>query len=98
MSLLAHAAPLLEEERHARTSAQVADRDNPFLSHWPCSGSALTANYRPTDTGEVKATKMFQQRFDRQEPNACRSCLQVAYSRQAVLAILHADSPPDVLL
>ena len=58
-----HAAPLLKEERNMIFAALIADGDDPFLPHWPSTGTALTSNDCPTDSGEIEFTEVFQQRL-----------------------------------
>ncbi len=81
-----------------RFAALIAQRDHPFFFHLASARAALAANDCPVDAGEVKHPKVFEQRLDREESHLRGRILQIGYAGQAVLAILHAHSPPDVLL
>ena len=56
--------PLFEEERYARFSTLVADRDDPSLLHWSGARATLAAHDYPVNALEVDPTKAFKQRFD----------------------------------
>ena len=91
-----HAAPLLEEERHALLAALIADGDDPLPLHRTRAGAALAADDDPTDSGKINLAEIFEQRLDGQEPNLGRRLPQMVNARQAVSSIFDADSPPDV--
>src|SRR5271157_2845699 len=49
--VLAHAAPLLKEERDARGTALVADRPDPVRLHRPGTRPAFSSQNDPADAG-----------------------------------------------
>jgi len=49
------------------------------------------------NAGQVDLPEVFKQRFYRQESNRDIGVAQMTNSRNAVLTVLNADSPPDVL-
>src|SRR3954471_256604 len=96
--LLAHAAPLLEEERHIDFPTLIADRANPVGLHRPGPRPALAAEDHPADAVEVDRTEVFEQGLDREHPQGRRGGSEMLDARQAVLAVLDADAEPDVRL
>lgn len=93
-----HAAPLFEEERYSGRGALISKGKNPLLLHWSCSWSAFPADDSPADSGKIKATEMFEKRLDGKKSYARRRRLQLLDPRQAVLFVLDANAPPDVLV
>lgn len=68
---------MLHEERHALRLALVSDRPCPVEVHRPGSVAALSSDDHPADAGEVELAKVFEQRFEREEPNAGRGLAEL---------------------
>ena len=94
---LMYSAPLLKKERNVSLTALFPQLVNPVSVHWPGSMTALPADNYPLQAFKVNFTEVFEEGFDREKLDCCRNTAQVFDARQSVLAILHADSPPDVL-
>src|SRR5690348_11151380 len=69
-SSFAYAAPLFEEEWNAKVSTLPFDGQYPFRFHRTSTWSAFTAHDHPMNSGELKLSEVFKQRFDRKKTNA----------------------------
>ena len=65
--LFAHTAPLLEEKGGASLLALLTNLINPFLPHWPLSGTRFAANNHPIYLGQIKIIDGVEQRFQAEE-------------------------------
>ena len=90
-------APLFEEEQGALLVALCFDGAYPFGAHGSCAGAAFAAHDDPVDAREVDGAEVFKEWFDAQEPEACGCATQLVDSWDAVLLVLDADAPPDML-
>jgi hypothetical protein len=90
------ATPLLEEKQDFRAGALCLERCDPIGLHRTGAGTAFTAHDDPVDTAEIDPTKVFQKRFDAQEPHARRCPLEVLDAWEAILFVLDTYSPPNV--
>src|ERR1017187_5707111 len=90
-------APLFEEEQGALLVTLCFDGAYPFGAHGSCAGAAFAAHDDPVDAREVDGAEVFKEWFDAQEPEACRGATQLVDSWDAVLLVLDADAPPDML-
>src|SRR5215831_11643758 len=91
-----NASPLLKKERDIGITALFAHGENPFFTHWTCSGATLSTNDYPSDAIEVESTQIFQKGFNREKANGCRRSLQICNSSQAVLSVFNRNPPPYV--
>src|ERR1035438_8851824 len=96
--LLAHATPLLEEERDPRGFALLTNREHPLLFHWPRPRPAFAADDNPRYAFKWKPSDILQQGLNGQKTDGSGRGLQVGNSRESVLAVFHGDAPPDVRL
>jgi hypothetical protein len=88
-SLLAHTAPLFEEERNVSGFTLFANRKNPILFHRPRARSALAADDDPGDAIQRQLPDVFEKRFHGEETDRCGRCLKVRDSWETVPTILH---------
>lgn len=95
---LADSTPLLEEKWNAFALALIANGKNPLFFHRSGAGAAFAADDDPVDTTEVYRAQVFQQRFDREKADRSIGGTEMIDSREAVLPVLDADTPPDVRL
>ena len=93
---LPDAAPLFEEERNARAAALVANGKNPFFFHRAGAGTAFATDNDPMNSGEIDRSQVFQERLDGEKADRGVCGAEVVNSREAVLLVLDADTPPDV--
>ena len=94
---LPDAAPLLEEERHSGRSTLVANATAPIPS--ASAGHPARSRRRRSPSGcrrDRLARSSSSGSTDRNR-TAAGACAQVLDPRQAVLPILDADAPPDVV-
>ncbi len=94
--LLAHAAPLLEEEGHTVFPALSFDIQDPVLLHAPGARTALAAGDHPMDAGQVDGTQVFQKRFQGGEAHDGGGVAQRVEPHQSGRSVLHAHAVPDV--
>src|SRR5580704_17422212 len=78
---LSYSAPLLEEKRNLRLFALISNGSDPFCLHWPGARTAFAPNNYPSDAAEIRASEIFQQRFDRKESGRSLCELQVSQAR-----------------
>jgi hypothetical protein len=88
--------PLFEEEGHVRCSALCVEGFNPRLLHRSCSWTAFAAYDRPINASERDASEVLQEGLNGKEAASCWSTLETLDSRDAVPAVLDADTPPDM--
>src|SRR5262245_48209888 len=77
----AHAAPLLEEERHPARAALVPKGANPFDRHRSGTMSTFAANDHPVNVSEIHFAQIFQKRFNGKESHRGRRGAKVFDSR-----------------
>ena len=69
---------MLEEERHLRIEALVADIDGPTRLHRPRTWAAFAADDHPIDAGKVEFTDGPDQRFHREKADGGVGFLEVS--------------------
>ena len=87
---------MLEEEWDSRPLALVAEIAGPLGLHWAGSAAAFPSHDDPVDAVQTYRAEVFEEGLDGEEADSGRGLAQVSDAGEAVLAILHTDSPPDV--
>jgi len=62
-----HAAPLLEEERHALLDALISDAANPSRVHLASTRAAFATDDHPVDRLEIEVADILQEGLDGKE-------------------------------
>lgn len=96
MTAFLDSAPLFEEEGNLGGTALFLDGDDPCFFQGSCAGSAFASDDDPVDAGEIEGAEVFQQRLDGEELHGGTGATEGFDAWQAVLAVFHSDSPPDV--
>ena len=88
-------APLLEEEGHFGSDAQIAYRAGPFELHGSRARSAFAADDDPVDAGEIEGLDRSDEGFDGKEANFGRGLAEMAHAGEFG-AVLDRRTEPDV--
>jgi hypothetical protein len=89
------AAPLLEEERDARSFALVPDVTNPITIHGARAGTTFSTDNHPINSCQVEPSYRPDQRLDGKKANSGRRLLEVPHARQ-LGTVLHGYTEPHV--
>lgn len=88
-------APLLEEEGHFGSDAQIAYRAGPFELHGSRARSAFAADDDPVDAGEIEGLDRSDEGFDGKEANFGRCLAEMAHAGEFG-AVLDRRTEPDM--
>ena len=91
-------AQLLEEEGHAAALAVRLEGTSPAEVERARLLPGFSANDYRVDSTQVDIPDILKQRFTAEEAYAGRSLAQVVDARIPVLAVVHSDAKPDVLV